>query len=226
MCGIIGIYLEKITPEQLEKVVALIHESSIRGVHATGISCLQDGRINTMKSHISADNLLSKANLADLRDTDNGLYLIAHTRYSTSDIKYNQPIGDEYLVISHNGVISQETPVNWKEKFHLETETSNDSELIYVCLKSGTHPLHMFDGSMAVCTLSKLKILHFFRNNQRPLWYVQEPNGVVVASTKDILERSGFKDPIKCKMFTDYTMREGTITSKLYPTAEGVVDLQ
>jgi len=79
---------------------------------------------------------------------------------------------------------------------------------------------------MAVCWINDGNVLHFFRNHQRPLWYCQELNGVVVASTKDILLRSGFKDPKKCDMFTDYCMMSSKLTKLLYTIPDGVTDLQ
>lgn len=225
MCGIIGVYLEKITPAQLEKVNHLILESSIRGIHATGVSFLQRGKITTIKSHLPAEKFIQERSLGHFKESDGGLYLLAHTRYSTSDLRYNQPIGDEELVISHNGVISQGDPKIWESLFGFKTKTTNDSELIYVACKAGAHPLKVFRGSIAVCILQN-KQLNFYRNEQRPLWFCQELNGVVVASTKDILLRSGFQNPQECKMFTEYCCREGTLTSKEYPTPLGVMDLQ
>ncbi len=226
MCGIIGVYLEHVTPIQLEKITKLVHESAIRGIHATGISYLQNKKIITIKDHKAGYNFPQVCNIVDRMNYDGGLYMIAHTRYSTSDLRYNQPIGDEEHVIAHNGVISQANHKVWKKLFGLTTETSNDSELIWACIHTGTHPFKMFKGSMAVCVLNKNKIMNFFRNDQRPLWFQQELNGVVVASTKDILLRSGFSEPKKCNMFTNYIMREGTLTSQLYETPEGIVDLQ
>ena len=203
MCGIIGVYLKKITPAQIEVVTELILQSGIRGVHATGLSYLLDGKIITMNKHHAADKFMEGHHLAHFVDTDGGLYLIAHTRYSTSDLKYNQPIGDTKLSICHNGVISQESPRKWKKIFGLETKTSNDSELIFSCIKAGKEPLEFFDGSMAVCTLSK-KELVAFRNQERPLWFSKMKNGIIFASTNDILLRSGLKITQKCEMFTKY----------------------
>ncbi len=155
----------------------------------------------------------------------NNLTMLAHTRYSTSDLKYNQPIGDDELVISHNGIITQGDPTIWHSLFGFKTKTTNDSELIYVCIKAGKHPLKVFRGSIAVCILQN-KQLNFYRNEQRPLWFCQELNGVVVASTKDILLRAGFKDPQECKMFTEYCSRGGTLTTNFHPVPLGVTDLQ
>ncbi len=224
MCGIIGVELEQIRPEQMAKIKELFQQSAIRGIHATGFSYLRNGRVQTIKQHGNPESLFKHQDIEGCIENAN-LRLIAHTRYSTSDLKYNQPIGSGDMAIVHNGVISQAPPDLWKAIFELETETSNDSELILKCSEQGVHPLTKFKGSMAVCILTPDGVFAF-RNQARPLWYAQEDNGVVFASTKDILLRSGFKDPHKCEMFTEYYVQKGDLIRKPFPIPAGVTDLQ
>lgn len=225
MCGIIGVYLENVSTAQKEKISKLIVQSGIRGIHATGIAFLKNKSITILSSHLSSNEFLEDKKIDDYVDSDKGLYMIAHTRYSTSDLRFNQPIGDSKLAICHNGVISQEPPKTWKKTFGLITKTNNDSELIYSCIKSKDKPLAKFNGSMAVCVL-KDKSLEAFRNNERPLWYILEKNGIIFASTKDILVRSGFKSPKKCKMFNNYFYKDGILLVDPQPIPIGVTDLQ
>ena len=225
MCGIIGVELSHITPAQLVKIKELIHQSSIRGVHATGFSYLKAGRVSTVSKHGNADEFLAVNSLEYCVDRSN-LSLIAHTRYSTSDLKYNQPIGRGELAICHNGVISQADPKLWPKLFGLQPRTSNDSELILNCIEKGEcHPLIKFKGSMAVCVLT-LDGVSAFRNHERPLWFNLEENGVVFASTRDILFRSGFDCPQRCEMFCEYTVDDGMLIRNPYPIPEGTIDLQ
>lgn len=225
MCGIIGVYLKDITERQLKIIAKIIVQSGIRGVHATGISYCQSGKILTKSSHIGAKSFMEDFSLKDCIDKDGGLYLIAHTRYSTSDLRYNQPIGDNKLSIVHNGVISQEPRRNWKKLFGLNTKTTNDSELIYSCLKSGIEPLKHFDGSMAVCILVDKEVTAF-RNHERPLWFQEFGNGIIFASTEDILFRSDCATPQKCKMFNVYSYRKNGLVITPYEVPLGVKDLQ
>ncbi len=225
MCGIIGIYLKKISAEQLGIVKELLIQSGIRGVHATGFSYLKNGKIITKSSHESVSDFAEKNTLKSCTDSDGGLYMIAHTRYSTSDLRFNQPLGDEKLSIVHNGVISQESPRKWKKIFGLDTKTSNDSELIYSCIKSGDEPLVFFRGSMAGCTLTNRKELMGFRNHERPLWYSTLKNGIIFASTNDILVRSGLQKNTRCDMFTKYIFN-GKLQVIRVKTAIRVADLQ
>jgi glutamine phosphoribosylpyrophosphate amidotransferase len=222
LCGIIGCWINNITEQQLSQIEKLILQSGIRGIHATGISFLTD-KIETITKHGSSSSFLRNNDLSKCIHNGN-LRLIAHTRYSTSDLRYNQPIGNQQISISHNGVISQEPKENWKELFNLTTETNNDSELIYQAFQNGEDPLVKFEGSMAVCILTD-KNLVAFRNAERPLWYSELDNGIVFASTNNILERSHFENNSKCEMFTKYEYSDKLTRTKV-PIPIGVVDLQ
>jgi len=48
---------------------------------------------------------------------------------------------------------------------------------------------------MAVVGLISGK-LFFYRNHERPLWFSPQSNGVLVASTSDILKRSGISNNV------------------------------
>ncbi len=227
MCGIIGVTLKNVTREQIGIVTNLIKESGIRGVHATGFSFLDGDKIKTYSNHQPSSKFLEE-NLVSMcvNAETNSLTMLAHTRYSTSDLKFNQPLGNERLAIVHNGVISQSNPTGWKKEFGLKTKTTNDSELILQCLNGGEHPLNKFKGSMAVCGISEDGELFAFRNSERPLWYQQFANGIVFASTKDILWRCDCTTAQKCNMFTEYVYRGDKLTKQLFPTPAGVKDLQ
>jgi len=225
MCGIIGVSLKKASTSDMKKVFNLIQESSIRGIHATGISLANNGKLKTHKVHEPACAFLNRHWAREMAQNGDNLLMVGHTRYSTSDLRYNQPLGDEYIAIVHNGVISQEPSKTWGKAYGLKTKTSNDSELILSCINNGEKPLEKFNGSMAVCTLTPT-MLTAFRNGERPLWYHQQQNGVIFASTKDILLRSGFKNPIKCDMFTEYVCVDGKLTKQLCPIPVGTIDLQ
>jgi len=81
-----------------------------------------------------------------------------------------------------------------------------------------------FNGSMAVCVLTNKKLIAF-RNAERPLWYSKLDNGIVFASTKNILERSNFKEMKKCDMFVKYEYSDDLNQIKV-PIPLGITDLQ
>jgi glutamine phosphoribosylpyrophosphate amidotransferase len=200
MCGVIGIHLRDVSRDDLELVSALFRQSMIRGKHATGVTYYKEEQLITIKESIPSDQFMDKWDIADWVDgTD--LRMIGHVRYSTSDLRYNQPFQNEYVSIAHNGVISQD-PDNWE----FETETENDSELILRAIEAGENPLEYYkDRSMAVVTLHHDGMMAF-RNHERPLWYAERDNGIIFASTRDILERSGITDGLhKCERMVKYS---------------------
>ena len=175
----------------LERV---FHESKIRGMHATGISFIPawgKDEIVTIKQPVPADkfaeNHLHDDNIKDLISSDGNLYLIGHCRYSTSDLEFNQPLGNNDKAIVHNGVITQELPENWSKIFNYTCETKNDSELVLHSDNAlGEYP----DASMAVCELSVEKKLTAYRNGKRPLYMTNLENGILFTSTEDIPKRA------------------------------------
>ena len=129
MCAVVGIVLKSPTAQDFQMAKRVFHESSIRGLHATGISYVKGNKITTEKLAVPADAFPFE--FENYVNEDGNLYLIGHCRYSTSDLQYNQPLGDSSVSIVHNGVVTQELPENWKELYGYDTETKNDSELIY-----------------------------------------------------------------------------------------------
>lgn len=210
MCGVIGAWFLRVEDEGIDAVRRVILESQIRGKHATGVSYIQDGVIKTVKRPVPAEEFLEDFDLSDCINEDGGLYLIAHTRYSTSDIRYNQPISNGQLAIVHNGVISQESKDTWM----YETETTNDSELVLKSFEINSHPLIDFpESSMAVCVLdAKEKTLRAFRNHERPLWYTTVVDGIIFTSTRDIALRSNlWGEPNQAEMFVDHCAGNGVV---------------
>ena len=217
MCGVVALS-GKGSPELVR---SLLLESNIRGQHATGISWEENGKIWTKKEPLPATQFLEKLEERALSSKN----LIAHSRYSTSDLWHNQPIAEDGISVVHNGVVSQDPPEMWPHLFGYSCSGKNDSELILKSLLAGKIPLLEFpEASIASCVLEPGK-LRFFRNGKRPLWYCLEDSWVVVSSTKDILQRSTGKQPIECKPFVEYEFTEKLSTREL-PKPTNFVDLQ
>lgn len=193
MCAVIGAALKSPTPEQLELVRNVFLESRIRGMHATGLSYVSNGKVVTLKEPVPSPEFTPLSDMEQFINEDGNLYLIGHCRYSTSDLRYNQPIQiNEKVSIVHNGVISQELPENWKDLYGYETETHNDTELINHTLEAGLNPLTEWaDSSMAVIELHSDGMMIWYRNGKRPLYKTVLENGNIITSTKDIVKRAG-----------------------------------
>lgn len=182
MCAIIGAVLSK----DFDQLCSVFIESSIRGLHATGLSYVKGGKVYTEKAPVPAKDF--NYDWEKYVNEDGKLYLIGHCRYSTSDLEYNQPISNETRSIVHNGVITQEMPENWLSHYGYECETKNDSELV---LKSDNALLEFPDASMAVCELFNDKRIVAYRNGKRPIYMTTLDDGVIFTSTKDISKRAG-----------------------------------
>lgn len=201
MCSVIGALIRNPTSKDFESIRKVFLESKIRGMHATGMSILYNGKIQTFKESVPADKFVHLDNLEEMINDDGNLYLIGHCRYSTSDLLYNQPIANEKHSIVHNGVITQELTENWYKLFDHKCETKNDSELV---LHSDS-PLEEYDdASMAVCELTVDKKLLAYRNGKRPLYLTALLNGVIITSTADIPKRAGIEMPAFAIMMNAY----------------------
>ena len=205
MCGVIGAYLESPTQEQIETLKALFVESGIRGLHASGYSVIRNGKVFTQKAPVPA-HVFVESHFAELQPGDYTLQLIGHTRYSTSDLEYNQPIQVfDDCALAHNGVVDQRSAAHWVE-YGYELTTLNDSELLYQACYAGNEPLIEFPkATMAVCELSVEKGLRWYRNSGRPLYYAKVANGYFICSTADIAKRAGLKRAKRCSPGTVYT---------------------
>lgn len=204
MCAVIGAEIKDPTAQDFEFLRNLFMESKIRGCHATGASWVRAGVVRTIKEPVPADVFLRRYfNFADIVNEDGNIYLIGHCRYSTSEIKDNQPISNEVLSIVHNGVISQELPENWERLYGYKCTTKNDSQLLHESLLCDRAPFEVWaDSSLAVCELRSDKTIRGYRNGKRPLYYSDTENARYITSTRDIAIRAGLPPP------TAYTYTE------------------
>ena len=204
MCAVVGAYSkDKVNLELFQRVML---QSMIRGKHASGIAWNDNGKL--------AYRVISEsANFLEFKNIETNM-IIGHARYSTSDLNFNQPITSDKIAIVHNGVISQENPDTWKAIYGYDFKTRNDSEIILRSYENKKHPLQL-NGSIATIILDmrdKPTIL-FFRNEQRPLYYSTDKD-IYIASTKNILERSGFDHILKTESCIEYKI-DGKFSTNL-----------
>jgi len=209
MCAVIGCYLKQPTEEQIETLQRLFIESQIRGRHASGLSILTNDKPWPYITPNPAEYLVEKFDwgcaLAQPK-----LMLIGHTRYSTSDLRFNQPLQNEDVSIVHNGVITQDPPELWG-RYGYSMETSNDSELLMRSVASGGEPLTEFpDASIAALELHRGGKMRWYRNAKRPLHSVKVKNGYFIMSTQNIAERAGLSGSIMLDAGTVYTPTKKT----------------
>lgn len=205
MCAVIGVLMQNPSNLDFELIRKIFLESSIRGLHATGLSYVKDNIIHTISFPVPANRF--DFNFPDYINEDGNLYLIGHCRYSTSDLQYNQPISNKNISVVHNGVITQELPEKWKDLYGYDCLTKNDSELLLHTLQEDISPLVKWkDSSLAVCTLLANKTLQVFRNGKRPIYVTSLNNSVIITSTENIPKRAGIKEkPVEVALNTYVT---------------------
>jgi len=193
VCGVIGVNMKDVSKEDLDTIKRVFLETEIRGKHASGIAWYDGEKITSQKAPVPISQFMKTFDLSKCLYGDNQITLIGHIRYSTSDIKYNQPIGNEAgSFIVHNGVVTQSDPEHWEERYGYSCQTKNDSELLYHCLEEGLDIETKFPmASYALLRLTRDGEIEFERNGLRPMWEATLSNGHIFSSTRDILFRSG-----------------------------------
>lgn len=199
MCGIIAFRGEKVNPELFAE---LFWQSKVRGLHSFGIAKVVNGEFIVKKWHKSD---FSREEVCDfVSDCES---IIAHTRYSTSgdwyNHKNNMPIIHKNKAIVMNGVVTQAPKEHWKEQFGVNCSTDNDAEILLHLDTETILELSKAEKiSVSCAVLDNSNNLAVFRNNLRPLWFLNTTEGVYVCSTMDIAHRTirNFKLP-KYKLF-------------------------
>lgn len=209
MCGIIGYCNKKTTDTDLDILKRVMVESRIRGKHASGVAWFDGNRIQSIIKPIPIDILADEVDFNKLLYNSTEISFIAHSRYCTSSIEFNQPIVSDKLAIVHNGVISQEPWETWEKTYGYKCVGKNDSELILRAIESGDNPIDKFpDASIASVVLDNSGNIEYFRNSRRPMWVGTIGGGVIIASTYDILKRAGVKDIHKVEVKNDLQKRD------------------
>jgi len=204
MCAVIGVCGD-IDERAIFNIKRIFEESQIRGKHATGVSWVCENGLHSISEPVPATSFISVLDL--ISATEIVKAVIGHTRYSTSNLRYNQPIVSEGVHLVHNGVVTQSDKSEWEELFGVICETSNDSEIILRrFLSNRLISLIEGSGSYSLIMLLKTGEILFFRNAYRPLWYYIGDNNVLyISSTTSILSRVfGVREFLKCESGTVY----------------------
>lgn len=208
--------MDNVFSSDIEDIRKVLIETEIRGKHASGISWYDGTQINTIKKSVPISELLEEFDLNQIVN-DGNIRMIAHIRYSTSDILYNQPINvpNNDFVFAHNGVVTQTDPSKWKETYGYDCLTKNDSELLCQSIYETGSVDPSFDKvSYSMVFLDCFGNLHHGRNNLRPQWLYESGNKLIVASTKDILIRSGLDESSISKVLYDSQYIDDSVVDK------------
>lgn len=181
------------------RLLPLLKESIIRGMHAYGVAYYTDTEsvvgksIKTTKSH-DLDEVIAVAYEDKLSP------LIFHARYSTSgdwrDHTNNQPLQRNDCALAFNGTLDMGTKEEMENRHGVKLQTSNDGELALLALDAGKLETFVAQtrGSFAGVILYEGRVWGL-RNERRPLWVVRGDDYAYFVSTSDIARRAGLTDP-------------------------------
>ena len=158
-------------------------------------------------------------------------YVMLHTRFttqgSTSNNINNHPVVSQGMIVTHNGVLSNDSDV--LARLGVTPLGEVDTEAINAGLahESPGWVLDEVDGSMSVAWVDSTKpdIVNLMTNGLNPLVIARTKSGDVVwASTKSILDASKFKVKsfFHAQPFKVYSiLPDGTIRSKVVSDQRG-----
>jgi glutamine phosphoribosylpyrophosphate amidotransferase len=216
MCGIVGVSLTNVTEEDISLVKRIFRETQIRGMHASGVAYHNGSALVREIAPVPISELTDNLDWSDISSSGD-LKMIAHARYSTSDMEFHQPLGDSNLYMAHNGVITQESPETWEKTYGYNFCTRNDSEILLKFITSGYTSsgvnTRLNGASISVVTIDSDGVVSGWRNSLRPLWRTDLPSGYILTSTRDIVSRASGNTltPVKLDSFEgshDYQIRQ------------------
>ena len=188
MCSVIGFsgkYDEAILNE-------VYKHSRIRGLHAFGFAYCNDGTLEVRK-FLDYEKFVNTLN--EIKPNK----FVAHFRYSTSgdykDADNNQPLTLNDTALVFNGVISQKPKKEMEKEFGCELSSENDG---WILLNNFKAFKELKQTKMTYASLFlQNNYITALRNKKRPLWKGNDGDNIYIASTKDILQRSGIGN---CKL--------------------------
>jgi predicted glutamine amidotransferase len=191
-CGIIG-FIGK-TDYNKEKIRFLFYHNQERGKDSTGIwTPVTD---NVIKECVKAEEFIAKKEFNELLPSN---LLIGHVRSGTSGSKTDaanaHPMKYEWLVMAHNGTLSNEGSLAAKEGLIKDKDWKTDTQVIaQILAKRKNHTIfEELDGGTAVLytdITKKSPILYVYRNSERPLFWgiCKDDDNVYISSTESSLK--------------------------------------
>ncbi|MCP8305440.1 MAG: hypothetical protein H3Z50_08270 [archaeon] len=197
MCGIIGIINAgafsrpaagkqgyRIYPEE-DMLDGLFTVSALRGRDSSGLFAAKDKEVITYKKVMDpSDFIFTEKYKALRRDyVMPKTTIIGHTRAATSGgitINAAHPHQDGRVTLVHNGTLT-----GWKNL--VKQNAVSDSQAIAMCLNQNADDyvkaLEKLDGAYALIWHdAETGMIHFAKNNQRPLAYLRKDGTFLVAS--------------------------------------------
>ena len=197
MCGIVGMRITSqsgFTVGQVDLFKEMLHIDTLRGRDSTGIVLVEKDNTALWVKQAAPPNIFERAKCVQdvySQAVKTGKILIGHNRKATKgEINSNNahPFSSGNIIMVHNGFLDNH------EKY---AKTDVDSEALCIELSKGDTPeeyeeiLNTLSGAFSIVWYNvSTGNLHFFRNSQRPLHYIETNAGVFWASEKELVQWS------------------------------------
>ena len=218
MCGIAGIYAGS-QPVNLQEVEAVWVAIADRGTHAAGFAFRwADSDSDIVFKRASSSRELVKQKVFSKKVGGNLAYALLHTRFttqgSTANNGNNHPIVGHDIILTHNGVISNDDLIF--RELNVNRLHQVDTECINAGLrhKNTQWITEKVQGSMSIAwvdTTQNQQEVHLITNGRNPLVIGRTVEGHVVwASNKYHLEDSfNMKSTFNATPYKKYTISQG-----------------
>ena len=230
MCGIGGISLpahDAFTKDRklpISQVSNLWEEMSDRGNHACGFAIKWTNSENVVVVKQPGSSLEMSGQIEQYGSSDFVQYVMLHTRYatqgSTAKNYNNHPVVGYDMVVTHNGVLSNDRQIlktlKRKPMYDVDTEAINAS----LRLRSPKYTIEQVKGSMSISWVDVREpdVVHLMTNGQNPLVIARLHSGAIVwASMEYMIEEAGFdvKSSFIALPFKEYQLLpDGRIISR------------
>lgn len=191
MCGLISILAKKpmgFSQKELQFFKQGLYTTALRGIDSTGVFCIKkSGNIFGIKDATPSSEFISSNEYKQFEDTAflSAKILVGHCRSATKGIKSEEnahPFLAGNIILVHNGTLYNHQSL---------AKTDSDSEAITIALNK-ENPLKVIPTLLGAYTLIwyDIKKKHFYitRNEERPLWIIQEDNFDYIGSEPKQLE--------------------------------------
>ena len=218
MCGIGGLYNTEYNERDFED---LFWQIADRGMHAAGVAWLPRGStdIQVQKAARSSRYLVERG-IAKFVGTDN-LYAIQHARYttqgSTDNNHNNHPINYDNIVLTHNGVLQNDTEALRMLGVRRRHEVDTEAIAAALSLEDAKWVMENIKGSMSLVWADRNdpEIVNLITNGGNPLVMARlDDGGVAWASREYMLYHLGVADMWNAQPFRLYRLHpDGSITT-------------
>jgi predicted glutamine amidotransferase len=189
MCGLVGIASSNLILGDKNVFTTLLYLDELRGEHSTGVCAVsRTGESNVYKRALKASDFIQLKGYTNILAKADRV-LMGHNRYATMGAKDDNnahPFTHGDITLMHNGTLRNKGVVN---KCANTFVTDSETVAWAIATDDTIEVLERLQGAYALVWYDAMdKVLHFARNEERPLYIGKIGNDIVWASEKAMLE--------------------------------------